>query len=123
MIGGDQDVGSRGKPKVIQGLSQPLEIVVGVYDGSPRGWAVDAGGQSVEAIALSMLCTVGIARPKDQQEWLVAGLEHWQHDLSRNIHKVALLLDIRDICARRFEIAHASVLPLRWRLQRQARRL
>jgi hypothetical protein len=75
MVGGDQDVGSHGKPKVIQGLLQPLEIVVGVFDGGAGGWAVDAGGQCVEAIALSMLCPVGIPRPVHQEEWLVAGLE------------------------------------------------
>src|SRR5262249_62425663 len=112
MVGGDQDVGGRGKPKVIQSLSQPLEIVVGVFDGSPRGRAVNARAQSVEAIALSMLCPVGIPRPVHQEEWLVAGLEHWQHDLSRNIHKVALLVDIRYICARRLVITNRNVLPL-----------
>src|SRR5215471_8240270 len=56
-----------------------------------------------------MLRAVGITRPVDQHERLVAGLEYRQHDLGGDVNEVGLLLDIGDGGAGRLEIADLGI--------------
>ncbi len=120
VVGRDDNVGGGGKVKLVERLAQLLEIVVSVLDGGARGWAIDPGAQGVEAIAMAMLRPIRIARPVDQHERLVAGLEHRQHDLSRGVGEIFLLLDVCDGGPGGLKIADPVVLAAGWRRERQA---
>ena len=67
----------------MQRRADARQVVIGIADRGQRGRAVDAGNQRVQAVALIVLGTVGIARPEHQDERLVALLEHRQHDARR----------------------------------------
>ena len=103
----------------LQPLEQAREIVVGVPDRGERGRAVDAGDQAPEAVALVMLRAVGIARPVDHHERLVARLEHRQHRLDGDVGEVFLLVDVGDRRAGCRVAARLAVVAARRRLQRQ----
>jgi len=70
-----------------------------------------------------MLRAVGIARPVDQHERLVPGLEYRQHDLGGDVNEIGLLLNIGDGGAGGLEIADLGIFALRWRRERQVLQL
>ena len=71
------------------------------------------GTMRVEAVALIVLAAVRIARPEHQHEWLVAILEHRQHDFRGHGREIVLLRDIGGERSRRCHVARLAVVAAR----------
>ena len=123
VVGGDDHVGRGVEALFLQAGQQVREIVVGVPDRGERGRAVDARHQAAQAVALVMLRAVGIARPVDHHEGLVARLEHRQHGLGGDVGEVLLLIDVGGCRAGHRVGAGLAVVAAGRRLQRQLGRL
>src|SRR5215831_15574671 len=96
VVRGDEDIGilcqSRCGVDVVEKL---LEVSVSVLDGRFRGRAIDAWGESVQAVALVVLGTVCVARPEEQRKGTAAGSERRQDRLSDDIGEILLLNCVR----------------------------
>jgi hypothetical protein len=77
------------------------EIIVGITDRSFRGRSVNSRSEAVQAIALIVLCAVGIARLEHQRKGLIALKKCRQDGLRYRVGEVFLLPDIRTQRARR----------------------
>ena len=84
--------------------------------------AVDAGNDLEQTVALIVLAAVGIARPVDHYERLVARLEHRQDHFGRDVGEIVLLRDVRDGRTRRLEITELRIVAARRRRGRKAGR-
>ena len=94
MVRGQDHIRVGVEPLGLQRVEQGGEIIVGVADRRERGRAIDAGNEAQQAVALIMLRAIGVARPIDENEGLVALLEQWQRRLGRDFDEIILLLDI-----------------------------
>src|SRR5580704_152165 len=77
---------------VVQDL---LQVIVGISERGFGGRPVDPRDEFVQAVALKMLRSVGIARPVKQREWLPTFNEHRQDHFGRGVGKISLLYVIR----------------------------
>src|SRR6516162_9464197 len=94
MVGCYEYVGRVGKAEIGKSLPNATKVLVGVLDRGERCGPIDSGSQLVEAVALIVLRSIRVARPKDEDERTVARFEERQHDLGGDIGEVVLLRGI-----------------------------
>ncbi len=88
VVGGDEDVGVGFDSGVFVEPGEELgERVVGVAEAAGAGFAVDAGGESLEAVAFVVLGAVGVARPEEEDEGFVLGGEGGEDELGGDVGK------------------------------------